>query len=288
MIEQAIMPLVIFLMYIVGASLNIEDIERLKKQPLTIVMISLGQVLLLPLLAYLLIVIFQPNNIVSSGLMLVAISPGGAVSNIYTLLAKGNIALSVTLTTCNSLLAIFIMPLLVITLFPWLFDLKSNGGSFFTDQATQLVLLLLAPVILGMLSKHYAGKLIARILPYLELCGAVALLSLLIAIFIQFQQLIIKHLNELFLLAVMFSIISLVLGVVVSTYLDLNKRDKTAVIIEYPVRNLALTALLAVSIFNSSEYLLFSAVFFVVQTPIILTVMFRFRLNNKRELIVAR
>jgi BASS family bile acid:Na+ symporter len=282
MIEQAITPLIIFLMYIVGASLKSEDVIQLKKQPRNIIMISLGQIILLPLLAYMLIIIFQPNNIISNGLMLAAICPGGAVSNIYTFLAKGNTALSVTLTTCNSLLAIFFIPLLVGTLFPWLFDYTNS--SLFGAQSKQLFLMLLVPVLFGVLSRRYASKYITHILPYLELSGAVALLSFLMAIFIQFQQLILKYMGEVFLLAIVFSVASLAIGRLISVCLKLNERDEAAVVIEYPVRNLALTALLATSIFNNDEYLLFSAVFFVVQTPIILFVMISFRIKNKRVL----
>lgn len=288
MLEHAITLLVFFLMFIVGASLKKEDLVQLKKQPFNIVVIGLGQILLLPVIAFLLIIIFKPEPIIQNGLVLVALCPGGAVSNIYTLLARGNVALSVTLTTLNSLLAIFILPLLVVTVFPWLFTSETNSDQLLYIQSKQLILFLLLPVILGMLCRYYAGILLVRVMPFLELIGAIALISLLFSIFFQFQHLIVLHFNHLFLLAISFSVLSIASAFMLATYLKLDNRDKIAVIIEYPVRNLALTALLAISIFKNGEYLLFAAIFFVVQTPIVLTVMFIFRSKNSIKTVPCK
>lgn len=274
MITQAIPLLVMLLMFIVGASLNSADIAQVKKQPSNIAILSLGQLLLLPALAALLIVIFNPEPIIKNGLILASISPGGAVSNIYTLLARGNTALSVTLTSCNSLLAIIVIPLLVITIFPWLFGTTAHNELFYTELAKQLFFLLFIPLALGLLCKHYAKKLMFRVMPYLEFTAGLALLSLIAAILIQFKQLIIGQFNSIFVLAMSFSVLSIALAFGLAKWLKLNSREIVAVIIEYPIRNLALTALLAHTLFSRNDYLLFAAVFFVVQTPIILMIMF--------------
>ena len=83
MIEKSIPVLVFFLMFIVGASLKFEDFRRLRTQPAIILLSTFGQVLLLPLLAWLLIIVMRPEPMVAGGLLLVSICPGGAVSNVY-------------------------------------------------------------------------------------------------------------------------------------------------------------------------------------------------------------
>ena len=101
-----------------------------------------------------------------------------------------------------------------------------------------------------------------------------------------------RDLSALILLALIFTLASLVIGYCLSKLLKLARCDEAAVVIEFPVRNLALTALIAVNIFQNSDYLLFSAVFFVIQTPIMLaiTAWYRSRLgtiachqNNKQQ-----
>jgi BASS family bile acid:Na+ symporter len=277
MIEQSIPLLVFFLMFIIGASLQAADFKRLKEYPKMILVATLGQVILLPLAAWLLIKFAQPSPEISGGLLLVACCPGGAVSNIYSFLAKANVALSVTLTTINSLFAVVMLPLLVAFIFPVLFNLQTETDGLIKKQSLQLILLLLCPVVLGMALRYWQPTIITKAMPSLERLGAIGLLTLLASIFIQFQQQIINQLSALILLAIMFTLISIAIAYVMNKILAVNDSNGTAILIEFPVRNLALAALISVSIFNNSEYLLFAAVFFVVQTPIMLAITIRYR-----------
>ncbi|MCJ8304954.1 bile acid:sodium symporter [Shewanella sp.] len=272
MLEQAIALLVFLLMFIVGASLKATDFQRLQQRPKSILLLSLGQLLLLPALAWILIILFQPEPLVKNGLLLVSICPGGAVSNVYTLLAKGNAALSVSLTTLNSLLAIVTLPLLLIAIFPLLSATDTNADTLIWQQSKHLFVLLLVPVALGMLLRHFSPLITNKIMGSLECVGAIALASLLGAIFFQFQQQIVEQLASLLILATSFSLGSLLLAWCIGARLKLQTQDRVAIMFEYPVRNLALTALIASSIFKNSDYLLFAAVFFVVQLPFILCV----------------
>lgn len=272
MIEQAIPLLVFFLMFIIGGSLQAADFKRLKDHPKIILVATLGQVFLLPIAAWLLIVIAKPPAEIAGGLLLVACCPGGAVSNIYSFLAKANAALSVTLTTMNSLFSIVILPFLVAFVFPLLFHMEADADGLIKRQALQLILLLLCPVVLGMAFRYWLPNIAIKAMPLFERLGAFGLLTLLISIFIQFQQQIINQLSALVLLAMIFTLISIFIAYCVNKILVVNNNDGAAIIIEFPVRNLALVALIAISIFGSSEYLLFAAVFFVVQTPIMLAI----------------
>lgn len=286
MIENAIPAVVFLLMFIIGASLQNTDFKRLQQHPKAIIFATLGQMLLLPLFAWLLIQILHPPTSVAGGMLLVSLCPGGAVSNIYSFFAKANVALSVTLTTINSLIAVVTLPLLVATAFPSLLNLDTEYDGMIKKQSLQLVILLLCPVLLGMIIRYINPKLTIKAMPTLERIGALGLLTLLVAIFIQFKQQIADQLSSLIALAALFSFLSVLIAICICRLLNLSQRDAAAVIIEFPVRNLALTAMIAVSIFNNSEYLLFAAIFFVVQTPIMLAVIawYRSRLNTTVEL----
>ena len=270
MIESAIPILVFFLMFIIGASLDSSDIENIKAQKKQVLVVTLGQIFLLPLCAWLLIGLMQPPSLVAGGMLLVSLCPGGAVSNIYSLLAKANVALSVTLTAFNGIISILILPLVMVTVFPSLLGVDLPVEKLMVKQGLQLVLLLLLPVVFGMWLRRSKPQSTLRLMPTFEKIGALGLLLLLLSIFFKFHQKIAEQLSSLLLLALMFTFASLFIAYGLSYFLKLNKKDEAAVAIEFPVRNLALAALIATNLFENSDYLLFSAVFFVIQTPIML------------------
>lgn len=280
MIKLAIPVLVFFLMFIVGASLEKQDVTNIRIQSKKIITLTLAQTLLLPLCAWIIIKIIQPPSSVAVGMLLVSLCPGGAVSNIYSFLAKANVALSVTLTAFNALISIFALPLVILTVFPSI--LMFEVENLIVKQSMQLLLLLLCPVILGMMLKYRYPKFTRKMMPTLEKIGGLGLLFLLISIFATFQQKIAEQLYSLILIALVFTLASIFIAYCLGRFLKLDQSDEAAVIIEFPVRNLALAALIAVSVFQNSDYLLFTAVFFVIQTPIILaiTVWYRRQLTS--------
>ncbi len=283
-IELAIPVLVFFLMFIIGASLDKRDVKDIQAQSKKVISLTIGQILLLPLCAWLIIKIMQPPPLVAVGMLLVSLCPGGAVSNIYSFLAKANVALSVTLTAFNGLVAVFILPLVMLTVFPSLLAIDSELENLIVKQALQLVLLLLCPVVLGMMLRHWKPVLTRKMMPVFEKIGALGLVLLLVTILAKFQQNIIEQLSSLILLALLFTLASLCIAYCLGRLLKLSQSDEAAVVIEFPVRNLALAALIAVNVFQNSDYLLFAAVFFVIQTPIMLgiTAWYRTRLAIRK------
>ena len=288
MIELAVPVLVFFLMFIIGASLEKTDVENLKSQKKQVIAVTLGQMLLLPLCAWIIIKVMQPPSLVAGGMLLVSLCPGGAVSNIYSFLAKANVALSVTLTAFNGLVSVIILPLVMLTVFPSLLGVDFPLENIIVKQALQLVLLLLFPVVFGMFLRSMKPQLMIIFMPTLEKIGAVGLLLLLLAIFFKFHQKIVEQLSSLLLLALIFTFASLLIAYCLSLILKLNKKDEAAVVMEFPVRNLALAALIAVSIFKNTDYLLFAAVFFVIQTPIMLCIITGYRSVLGKQDVVCK
>lgn len=287
LIELAIPVLVFFLMFIIGVNLEKQDVINIQTQSKKIITLTLVQILLLPLCAWIIIKTMQPPPLVSIGMLLVSLCPGGAVSNIYSFLAKANVALSVTLTAFNGLVSIFVLPLVMLTIFPSILEFDLELENLIIKQSLQLVLLLLCPVIFGMMLRYWQPKLMQKLIPTFEKIGGVGLLLLLLGILATFHQKIIEQLSSLILIALVFTLASLFIAYCLGILLKLCPSDKAAVIIEFPVRNLALTALIAVNVFQNSDYLLFAAVFFVIQTPIMLliTAWYRTQLtSNKLEL----
>ena len=283
MLEKLIPVLVFFLMFIVGANLKYADIRALIKRPVVLFIATLGQAIILPFVAWVLITIIQPSPTTVVGLLLVSFCPSGAVSNIYSFFAKVNVAFSITLTTLNSVLSILLLPLLLSNLLPSILPISIGFNELIKTQSLQLTMLLLFPVLLGLLLRSFQTRLMNRIMPILERLGVLGLLLLLLAIFVQFHDKIVDQFSSLIVLALLFTFASMMVAYLFCHLLSLNKEDSGALIIEFPVRNLALTAMVSVSVLNNSEYLLFAAVFFVVQTPIMLLTILWYRFKSQEN-----
>jgi BASS family bile acid:Na+ symporter len=176
----------------------------------------------------------------------------------------------------------------MLTVFPSLLGVDFPLENIIVKQALQLVLLLLFPVVFGMFLRSMKPQLMIIFMPTLEKIGAVGLLLLLLAIFFKFHQKIVEQLSSLLLLALIFTFASLLIAYCLSLILKLNKKNEAAVVIEFPVRNLALAALIAVSIFKNTDYLLFAAVFFVIQTPIMLCIITGYRSVLGKQDVVCK
>ena len=100
-------------MFGLGLSLTFDDFKRVVKYPKAVVVALICQMFLLPVICFFLAKVFKLEPALAVGMMLLAASPGGATSNLYSYLAKGDVALNISLTAINSVLSIFILPLIV-------------------------------------------------------------------------------------------------------------------------------------------------------------------------------
>ena len=113
-ITQIILPISLaFIMFALGLELTILDFKRVVKQPQAFIVGAIGQILLLPLVAFGLLSVWQLDPALAVGVMIIAACPGGVTSNLLTYLARGDSALSVSLTAIISLLCVFTLPLII-------------------------------------------------------------------------------------------------------------------------------------------------------------------------------
>ena len=163
LISNVALPIVLWLlMFIVGMELTTADFRRVMVYPRAVTVATLGQLLLLPCVIGLLVWVLEPRPDIAAGMLLVAVCPSGSLSNVYTYLARANVALSVTLTAVSSLLALGSMPLLTAFGFALFLDQHDAIDIPFGRMILQLLLLLLLPVALGMSLKHWRGAFVQR------------------------------------------------------------------------------------------------------------------------------
>ena len=150
------LPVTLFcIMFGMGARLTLQDFRRLGRTPWAIACGVISQMVLLPALALLTISLFHLPPEIVVGFMILAFSPGGTVSNLFSYLARGNVALSISLTALVSLITPVSLPLLSGVVLEWQIGSTQEVNLPFGPTFTTLVVVTLIPVALGMLLRHY-------------------------------------------------------------------------------------------------------------------------------------
>jgi len=151
LLTKVILPLSLFLiMFGMGLSLKLADFKGVLASPKALAVGLLGQLLLLPLIAFALAIVFGLSPEIAVGLMIIALAPGGATSNMFTYLSKGDVSLSISLTAVVSLITPFTIPLIVAFSMGYFMDSSSDFQLPIVKTIVQLLVITLVPVSLGM------------------------------------------------------------------------------------------------------------------------------------------
>ena len=177
------LPLALFTILLgMGLTLSVQDFLRVRQAPKAVALGLSGQFLLPPLAALLAIALLQPEPIYAVGLLILSFAPSGATSNLMTFLARGDVALSVTLTAITSLIVPFTLPLLSALALHWGLGQTEAIHLPLLRTWAQLLLISLLPILLGMSIAAYWPSFAKRLIPALRPASLLFLLGVLIAI----------------------------------------------------------------------------------------------------------
>jgi BASS family bile acid:Na+ symporter len=278
LISNIALPIVLWLlMFIVGMELTTADFRRVLVYPKAVTVATLGQLLLLPCVTGLLIWVLNPRPDIAAGMLLVAVCPSGSLSNVYTYLARANVALSVTLTAVSSLLALGSMPLLTAVGFSLFLDQHDAIDVPLARMILQLLLLLVVPVALGMSLRHWRIAFVERHGQALRRLSMCALTALVVSIIYNQRQLLGEDLVEVATAALLFSLCAVAVAWIIGVLADLKSEDRFTLMLELSIRNLAITAAIGITVLGSVEFLLFAAIFLIVQLilAVLMTLVYR-------------
>ena len=160
-IVTKIAPIILALIMLgLGLGLKLEDFGRVLKTPKDFIVGFISQLIILPIVAYVLILIFRAPPEIAIGVMIIAAAPGGVTSNIMTKFADGDVALSISLTAIISLLSIITVPLIIFTSAGLLGITEMSQNISMTGIALKMFLVVTVPVILGMIIRKVAENFI--------------------------------------------------------------------------------------------------------------------------------
>jgi BASS family bile acid:Na+ symporter len=238
------------IMFGLGLSLTIEDFKRVARYPLAVGGGLFLQIVLLPFAALLIAVALKlsPNH--ALGLMLVAAAPGGATANIYSHLAKGDVALNITLTAVNSILALLTLPIIVNLALEYFF----GAGQYVPPPHRKIIevaAIILIPVLIGMFVRARAPGFAKRMEKPIKLFSILILTILILAaIYIERAKLL-DSIVAVGLACLLFNVVSMLTGYLAPLALRLPERQAIAITMEIGIHNTALAIYVALNVLNN-------------------------------------
>jgi bile acid:Na+ symporter, BASS family len=267
-VDAGVPVLVFVAMVVVGMELTPDDFRRVARQPGIIATATVGQFVLLPGVAWLLVRSLNLQPALAHGLLLVAACPGGALANVYVYLARGNVALSVTLTAGSCLAAVLTMPLA-------LGVLQALGGESIVFSvplamlAGQLFFMVLLPILTGMGIRRRLPDITRRHGRSLLVVNIAALGVLLGFVIVMEAEHFAIALTEIAVAASLLTALAFVVGWAVVWASGAQVTDCFTVAIVFITRNVGIATAVAVSVLGKTEFAVFATAYFLIQVPLI-------------------
>lgn len=224
------------IMFSLGLGLTVSDFVRVVTQPRAYALGAFSQLVIIPLVAYALAVAFRLSPELAVGMMILSLSPGGVTSNLLTKLAKGDVALAVSLTGTTSLIAVITMPLLA-AFFANHFMGASAPPINITSLGLTMFMITALPVLLGILLRRYATELALKIEKPLEKVAVALFVVVVLGALASNWRLFVDNLLLLGPAMVLLNIILLGFGLVAGKIFGLKGGEATAISIETGVHN---------------------------------------------------
>lgn len=240
-------------MFGVALELTVKDFRRLIEQPRRVIVGLVSQILLLPALTYVLILILQPTTSVALGMLLVAACPGGNLSNMLTIMAKGNGALSVSLTALATLMAVFTVPLNFV-FWAGVYLPSANEVQTISLSAGQLVETLLwvvgLPLLLGMSIHRGLPHFTQRARRPMRILSLIIFAAFIIAAFAANFSYFLQYVHLLVLIVLAHNALAYTIGYLLSKYSGLEMADRKAIALETGVQNSGLALVIIFNFFD--------------------------------------
>jgi BASS family bile acid:Na+ symporter len=267
-LTTVLLPLALALvMFGLGLSLTVGDFARVGRQPRAVVIALALQLLVLPAICFGLVLAFDLPPLLAVGLLLLAASPGGTTANLFSHLYRGDVALNITLTAVNSLIAVVTLPVITNLAIDY-FD-PADGGSLGLQfgKTLQVFAIVLVPVALGMLVRQRATAFADRMDKPVRIASAVVLALVIVGTMVAERDNIAGYISDVGLPALLFCLLSLATGFFVPRALGVVRKQAIASAFEIGVHNGTLAIAIAISVLGSVELAVPAAVYSVVMFP---------------------
>ncbi len=254
-ITQIFLPISLaIIMFGMGLTLMVSDFGRLFAYPKEVLVGLFNQLVFLPLVGFLIILLFDLNSSMAIGIMILSLCPGGPTSNLITQVAKGNIGLSVTLTALASLITVFTIPIIL-----------SEAITYFTGETDvvielpivqtmlQILLITVIPVSIGMLIRKKNEAFALRMERPMRIASTVLFIIIFLLVMIANKDLIVEAMKEVGLATLLLNLSTMALGYMTAKVFGIKGKSQISITIESGIQNGTLAFVIATTILNNVE-----------------------------------
>ena len=277
-------PLILaFIMFSLGVGLSLENFKRVFIQPKDFFVGALSQVVLFPIVALILVLVFPIPIELKVGLMLLAAAPGGVTTNIISKFADGDVALSISLTAVISLLCFITIPLIFSFTYPIITGQNLPFDYSISSIIIQIFLITTVPVIFGMIFKTIFPNFFLKTEKFfVNLSFILFLFFLFMAIYQELDNIIV-YFAASGLITLVLNIIVVIVAFFLCGFFNIEKPQKKTILIETGLQNGTLAIVVTGLIFTDPIYLVPTATYALIMYAIIFTYIIGLKLFNKNN-----
>ena len=247
-----------------GLGLTIKDFLRVINNPKDFTVGIICQLILLPIIAYILLIILRLPTEIALGLMIIAAAPGGVTSNVLTKFANGDVALSISLTAVGSLISIISVPFIVFTSAKLLGVSELSSEITMTGIALKMALVVTIPVIIGMTIRNFAENFISKNINLINKITGVLFIIVFAAIWIEERDNIFSYLAQAGLAVLLLNVIMMILAFYIAKKFATGIQQRKCISLECGLQNGTLAVFVATQIFNDVQYIVPTAAYALI------------------------
>jgi len=247
-----------------GLGLTTKDFTRVIRNPKDFIIGLICQLILLPIIAYILILVFKTPIEIALGVMIIAAAPGGVTSNVMTKFAKGDVALSVSLTAIISLISIISVPLIVFQSANLLGVSIISQEITLTGIALKMAGVVTVPVIIGMIIRKFSEKFISSNINIIEKITGILFLVVFAAIWIEERENIVSYLAQAGIIVLTLNIVMILIAYFVAKSFATGIKQIKCIALECGLQNGTLAVFVATQIFSEIIYIIPTAAYALV------------------------
>ena len=272
------------IMFGLGLTLTASDFARVGKHPKAVLIALVCQLILLPAICFGLVLAFQLPPVLAVGMLVLAASPGGTTANLYSHLFRGDVALNISLTAINSVIAVVTLPIIVNLAIGYFLP---GGGQVGLQlgKTLEVFAIVLLPVLLGMLVRRWKPTFADAMDKPVRIASVVILVVVIAGAVVSNREILVEHFAGLAAITVLFCAISLTVGYVVPLWFRVGRAQSVASGFEIGIHNATLAIVIAQSVLLSVEMSLPAAVYGVLMFFVAAAFGFIMRLSRPSTLI---
>ena len=280
-IVTKIAPLALALIMLgLGLGLTVNDFKRVLQNPKIFFVGIFSQIVLLPIIAYILILVIEVPIAIALGVMIIASAPGGVTSNVMTKFARGDVALSISLTAVCSLISIISVPLIVFSSAKFIGVSNISEEITMTGIALKMAGVVTLPVFIGMIIRKFTENFISNNIKFIERTTGFLFLIVFAAIWIEERNNILSYLSQAGVIVLTLNIVMMIFAYYLAKVFSSNIEQRRCIAIECGLQNGTLAVFVATQIFNEIIYVIPTAAYALIMYITAFIFMYLLRNSN--------